>query len=78
MMVQLLVTLGFAAVLFGAARMIWAELARPLHLYPACEDDVRLDAMLARRATRDRPRLRATDVRPLRQVQRSRPLAAAA
>lgn len=49
-MVQLLVTLGFVAILIGAARMIWAELARPLHLYPACADDVRLDAMLAARA----------------------------
>jgi hypothetical protein len=49
-MVQLLVTLGFVAILIGAARMIWAELARPLHLYPACADDARLDALLATRA----------------------------
>jgi hypothetical protein len=77
-MVQLLVTLGFAAILIGAARMIWAELARPLHLYPACEDDVRLDAMLAARAVRPAPRTRPVAISPQRQARRLPSLAAAA
>lgn len=74
-MVQLLVTLGFAAILIGAARMLWAELVRPLHLYPACADDVRLDAMLAARAAGH-----SADVLPFRRPSTApwQPLSAAA
>lgn len=77
MIVQIIVTLAFLALLVAAARSIAWDLARPLVNYPACAEDARYDAMMSargsagsRRAAGARVRMR--DARPLP------PLAAAA